>query len=221
MSGNKTRARATKKNESKILEKELRLIMAQQKRNAQPPRWLANPPQHRIVRFGVVANQAEFDVTMQTLFFCQCMAAGATQVYTLAYAVRLEAIRIWFTSPTAGTSISATIEWNAAATGFLLNGGAWSETNSSTTELVCLESRPPKSSLSSWYQGGPNAQSNVICSLSAPAGAILEFEYDWVMNNTEAAVSSPLTVSGATAGIVYCRGINTNILALPPLNSAI
>jgi hypothetical protein len=28
-------------------------------------------------------------------------------------------------------------------------------------------------------------------------------------------------VSGATAGIVYCRGINTNILALPPLNSAI
>jgi hypothetical protein len=175
----------------------------------------------RKVRLGVIADQAEVDLTASNIMFFQCMAAGATQVYTLAYAVKIRKVTIWFMSNALATNKNATIEWNAASTGFLMPGRALGSTSSSTTEYSCLVSKPPRQSLASWYQGGPNALTNVLLSLSAPAGAIIEFDYDWVPNYTEAAVSSALTVSGATAGIVYCRGINTNLLALPPLNSAI
>jgi len=188
--------------------------------SARPYKWLANNPIHRVVRFGVVAAQTETDFTVDMLMYAQCFAVSTILVYPLAYAVRLKAVRIWFTSPTVGTAISSTIEWNAAATGFLVNGSSVSEVNASTTDMVCLEARPPRSSLSSWYQGGANALSNVIFSFSAPAGAIFEVEYDYVLNTTEAFTSSR-AVSGATLGNIYCKAINANILALPPLNSVV
>ncbi len=186
-----------------------------------PSRWLAVTPCRRKVRLGVIADQAEFDLTVSSIMLFQCMASSSTAVYTLAYAIKVRKVSIWFMSNALSTNKNATIEWNAASTGFLMPGRALGSTSSSTTEYSCLTSKPPRQSLASWYQGGPNAYNNVLMSLSAPAGAIIEFDYDWVPNYTEAAISSPASVSGATTGIVYCRGINSNILALPPLNSAI
>ncbi len=186
-----------------------------------PSRWIAVNPIRRKVRLGVIADQAEFDLTASAIMFFQCLATSSTQVYTLAYAVKIRKVSIWFMSSALSTNKNATIEWNAASTGFLMPGRASGSTSSSTTEYSLLTSKPPRQSLASWYQGGPNALNNVLMSLSAPAGAIIEFDYDWVPNYTEAAVSAANTVSGATTGIVYCRGINSNILALPPLNSAI
>lgn len=189
------------------------------KRSSQPPKWLACLPSHRIVRMGVIADQTETDVTAKNLMFLQCFATATTVVYTAAFAVKLKAVRIWFTSKTVGTSLSATIEWNAAATGFLVQGNSVSETNVSTTEPVMLEARPPKSTLSSWYQGGPTVGANSIFSFSAPAGSILELEYDWTMSSTESNPVASIAVTGAVTGNVYCLGINANVLALPPLNS--
>jgi hypothetical protein len=149
-----------------------------------------------------------------------CFATSIILAYPVHYAVKLKSVKIWFCSPTAGTSISSTIEWNAATTGFLVTGGSVSETNASTTEMVCLAARPPKSTLSSWYQGGSTAGTNVIFSFSAPAGAIMEIEYDYVNNTTENTYGS-LAVTGATLGVIYCKAINANVLALPPLNSVV
>lgn len=189
--------------------------------NNDPTLWRPVTPLSRKVRLGVIADQAEVGITAQTIFFFQCMASGSTTVYTLAYAVRIKKISIWFMSNALSTNKNATVEWNAGSTGFLMDGVSAAATSSSTTEYSRLVTRPPTDSLGSWYQGGPNAMGNELFSFSAPAGAIVEVSYDWVPNYTEAAVSTALTVSGATTGIVYCRGVNTNILALPPLNSAI
>lgn len=189
--------------------------------NNDPPQWRAVTPLSRKVRLGVIADQAEVGITASSILFFQCMATSATQVYTLAYAVRIKKLSIWFMSNALSTNKNATVEWNAGSTGFLMDGVSVAATSSSTTEYSRLVTRPPTDSLASWYQGGPNSLNNELFSFSAPAGAIIEVSYDWVPNFTEAAVSGAATVSGATTGIVYCRGINTNLLALPPLNSAI
>ncbi len=216
----RTQDGSTKKNQ-KLLERELRIMELELRRSSQPPQWSACLPSHRFVRMGVVADQTETDFTVQNLMFLQCFATASTVVYTMAYAVKLKCVRVWFTSKTVGTSLSATIEWNAAATGFLVKGSSVSETNVSTTEAVLLEAHPPKSTLSSWYQGGPTVGANSLFSFSAPAGSILELEYDWVLCSTEANPVASQAVTGAVTGTVYCKGINANVLALPPLNSVV
>ncbi len=184
----------------------------------QPPPWKAVTPISRRVRWGVVAAQAELDVTVNALLYAQCMGYSTTLVASWAYAVRLKRVAIYFVSPTQSTTISSTVEWNAGGTGFLLDNVSVAQANCSTTELACLETRPPTDSLSSWYQGGATAGTNVIFSFSAPAGAILEMDFDWVPNLTEASLGT-LSATSAVIGVNYCRGISSNILALPPLNS--
>jgi hypothetical protein len=139
----------------------------------------------------------------------------------LALAVKLKCVRIWFTALTAGTAVSATIEWNAAATGFLIQGTSVGETNTSTTEPVLLEARPPGDTLSGWYQGGATTLTNVIFSFSAPADSILEIDYDWVMCSTEPVYTTGSTVASASVGQVCCKAINSNVQVLPPLNSVV
>jgi hypothetical protein len=207
-----------------------RLERKANRRNKQPIRaivvsdgpgpWRAVTPISRKVRLGVVANQAETEISVRNILNLQTMAQGTTSVNSLAYAVRLKKLQIWFTSPTVGTSISSTIEWNAGSTGFLMDGVSTSATTMSTTEPVCLVSKPPTESLASWYQAGVSGSTNILFSFSAPAGAVIEVSYDWVPNFTEAPFNTT-AVSGAVAGTLYCVGWSSNILALPPLNSII
>jgi len=183
-----------------------------------PPQWRAQQKLRRSVRWGVVANQAETDFTINQLLYAQCVVVSATTCVSLAYAVRIRRVRIWFTSPTLATSISSTLEWNAGSTGFLMDGVSVAEVTNSTTEPACLDARPPVDSLASWFQSGPTGGTNVIFSFSAPAGAIIQCDYDWVPNFTEISYGTLSTTAGVL-GTLGCRAVNSNILALPPLNS--
>lgn len=198
----------------------LQEMLSLQQRSSPPPRWGAVLPQYREVRFGVVANQAETDFTVRNLLYCQCSASSATVISPLAYAVRLRRVRIWFQSPTLGTNISSTLEWNSGSTGFLQRGSSVAEVNSSTTDFVCLDTKPPKDSLARWYQAGPTGATNVLFSFSAPAGAIMQLDFNWVPNFTEGNYETQ-TTAGAVTNTLYCRAVNANILALPPLNSTV
>ena len=217
---NKNRSNAAPKNiqaqELAVLKQLLALEMA----SSQPPRWLANKPISQEVRYGCTANQSETNYRVRELLYATCLAVSSTVLVPLAYAVRLRRIRIWFQSPTLGSSITSTIEWSADTTGFLMNGSSVSEVNSSTTEPVMLEARPPKGSLARWYQSGVTGATNVLFSFSAPAGATIAIDYDWVVNRTEASYET-LVTAGATANTICCRAVNATCLVLPPLNSVV
>jgi hypothetical protein len=184
----------------------------------QPPPWKAQEPFSRSVRLGVVANQAETDITVNQILHCQTVVTSATTCVSLAYAVRLRRVQVWFVAPTLASNVSSTVEWNAGSTGFLLDGVSVAATSSSTTEYGHLSTRPPTDSLGGWYQAGPSGATNIIFSMSAPAGAIIQVDYDWVPNFTEASYGTLSTTAGVL-GTIGCRAWNANILALPPLNS--
>ena len=197
----------------------LRQLVSLQKLSAPPPKWMANPPQFRAVRWSAVAAQGETDFTVRQLLFAQCVATTSTSLTPLAYAVRLRKVQIWFTSPALGTNVSSEIEWTAAGTGFLLNQTSVSQTSSSTTEYSYLVSKPPRDSLAAWYQGGVSSLSNVLFSFSMPADAIIQIDFDWVPNYTEAIYTSNAS-SALVVGTLYCQQINANVLSLAPLNAA-
>jgi hypothetical protein len=217
---NQSRKRSPKNNIPAAELAALRQLVALQKRSAPPPKWMAVSPYSRSVRFGVVANQSETDFVVRNLLYMQCLATSTVVIAPLAYSARLRKVWIWFQSPTLGTNISSTIEWNDASTGFLSNGTSVSETNSSTTDYVCLSASPPNDTLASWYSAGVTGATNVLFSFSAPAGATMQIDYDWVPGFTEAVYETQAT-TGVVSGTLYCRAINANVLALPPLNSAV
>lgn len=177
-------------------------------------------PFSRSVRLGVVANQSELAITVNQILFCQAVVNASTTCNSLAYAVRLRKVQIWFTAPSLGSNVSATIEWNAGSTGFLLDGVSVAATTSSTTEYGHLSTRPPVDSLAGWYQAGPSGATNELFSMSAPAGATIQVDFDWVPNFTEALYGS-LSTTGGSVGLLGCRAWSSNILALPPLNSIV
>jgi hypothetical protein len=217
---NQSRKRSPKNNVQNQELIALRELVAMQRMSAPPPKWDAVVPYTDSVRFGVVANQTETDVVVRNLLYAQCAASSATVIAPLAYSIRLRRVRIWFQSPTLGSNITSTVEWNDAATGFLGRGTSVSETNSSTTEFVCLDTRPPKNSIAAWWNAGVTGATNVLFSFSAPAGAILQLDYQWTKNATEASYETQST-SGAATNTIYCRAINANVLAIPPLNSTV
>ncbi len=214
------RNRSNRNRSPRYNSREIELLTKLVNANLGLPQWQVIKPESREVRLSAIAAQAEFDFTVSTLMFFQCVATSATVVANLAYAVRLRRVRIEFTAPSQNTTTTATLEWNAGATGFLVPNTSVSVANTSTTEKVILDTRPPTQTLSGWYQGGSTALTNVLFSCSIPAGGVIVFDYDWVPNFTEVSLGNA-TVTGASTGVMYCRGINTNILALPPLNSAI
>lgn len=187
-------------------------------RSSDPPPWKAVQPFSRTVRLGVVANQSETDITVNQILHCQTVVTTSTTTTSLAYAIKLKQVKIWFTAPTLGSNVSATVEWNAGSTGFLMDGVSVAATSSSTTEYGHLRTKPPIRSLGGWYQAGPSGSTNTLFSMSAPAGAIIEVDFDWVPNFTEAIYGSLSTTAGVV-GTIGCRAWNNNILVLPPLNS--
>jgi hypothetical protein len=217
---NQSRKRPPKNNSQQQELKLLRELVSLQKRGSPPPQWSAVTPYSRSVRFGIVANQTETDVTVRSLLYAGCFAQSSTVISPMAYSARLKRVQIWFLSPALATNITSTIEWNDAATAFLNKGTSVSETNASTTDYVCLSSSPPNDTLAGWYNAGVTGATNVLFSFSAPAGAIMQIDYDWAGTFTEAAYETQST-SGAVAGTIYCRAINANVLALPPLNSTV
>jgi hypothetical protein len=188
--------------------------------NLAPPEWRAVHPIHRKVRLGVVADQTEVDLTVNQIVFLQSTANSTTTVVPWAYAVRMKKITIWFMTNALGTNKSATVEWNAGATGFLLDGVSVAATSSSTTEYSILTTRPPTESLGGWFQAVLSGGTNVLFSYSAPAGAIIEVSYDWVPNWSEVSTGS-LSATAAVSGVNYARAWSSNVLALPPLNSVL
>ncbi len=200
--------------------RELRLIEKVLTRNSGPPVLVATQPIHRSVQLVAAAAQGEFDVLVSYLMFFQCVATSATVVANMTYAVRIKRVRIWFVAPSQNTTTTATIEWNAGSTGFLVHGVSLGIANTSTTEPVCLDSRPPTESLGAWYQGGPTSLTNSLFSCSIPAGGTIQIDYDWVPAFTEQGLGNA-TVSGAATGTVYCRGMNSNVMPIGPLNPII
>jgi hypothetical protein len=57
-----------------------------------------------------------------------------------------------------------------------------------------------------------------LCSITLPAGGIIDIEYEWVLNDSEAPISM-VAVSGATLGQQYHKQPDTNLVVAGNLNT--
>ncbi len=113
--------------------------------------------------------------------------------------------------------VTASVEWNAGATGFLLDGVSISATAISPTEPCVLDTRPPVESLGAWYQNGPLGNTNQLLTFSAPVDTLCQIDYDWVPNNMEPAYGNFAVAAGA-AGLFFANNPFATATIVDPLN---
>lgn len=127
---------------------------------------------------------------------------------------------MWAAVNAAGATTSIALEWNAGATGFLMDGVAVSDQSVSASRPAYLTSTPPTESLGSWYQAGVTGDSNILFSITCPGGTLIQIDYDWVMNSGEPNVSATgYVIVGGTQGNVYAQNPSATIQVALPINS--
>ncbi len=186
-----------------------------------PPQLKTVIPFSRSVRLLASAAVVEGTpaITVNDLLRLQSMAVTTTLAYPIAYAVRIRRFRMWFTAPAASAvAVTASVEWNAGATGFLLDGVSVSATTMSSTEVCLLDTRPPTESVGSWYQAGVTGGTNEILSFTCPDDTLIQVDYDWVPNFTEPALGS-FSITGGTVGTVFGKSWSPALVPVSPLNS--
>jgi hypothetical protein len=179
------------------------------------PLWKVVQPYFRSVRLYCTADQNNIVVTTGWILNFQSMVATITTSYSFAYAFRIKRIRIWGAPAiVAGLPSTVSIEWNAGTTGFLLDGVSVSNQSTSTEKGPFLSSRPPVDSLAGWYQAGVSGFTNQICNISMPNHSIIQFDYDWVPNWSEAAFAST-TIGVSIVGTVLTHDPLSTVLVMP------
>jgi len=66
--------------------------------------------------------------------------------------------------------------------------------------------RPPKGSLASKWHG--SAQTNELLAMSFPSGAVVDFEFSFVLTDLGGALAGP-TIAGGTTGNLYHKIANS------------
>jgi hypothetical protein len=183
-----------------------------------PPKWFDCEPIHRVVRLASISAATEFDVTMLMIARLQSMYATAATAFPLASAIRMKYVKLWGVAQTNQTTASVAVEWNAGSTGFLLNSTSVSDTTVSIDRPAYIKATPPKQSLASWYQSYLTGFTNVLFTITVPAGCLIEIAYDWVLNSTEAALAVFVPAAAGSAGLVFAQVWSANFVVLTPLN---
>lgn len=182
-----------------------------------PPPLRLVQPCSRTITWNATAGLIDFDITVNHLLRSLAVCSGTTSAYPVAYAVRMKKIRMWSTWQSSPLG-NVAVEWNAGASGFLMDGVSVSDQSTSPARPARLSSRPPTESLGSWYQAGVTGGTNILCSITCSANTIIYIDYDYVPNLTEPGLAI-FAVTAGVAGLVFAQHPSASLNVNPPLNA--
>jgi len=166
----------------------------------------------RVFRFRSSAGGSN-NVTTSTLFgACGAMGITSTTVQYLASSVKLHSLKIWLPSTTTSTSL---VYWGySTAAGFMKDESKSRTLPDGITVSGCQTFVPPRDSLLGTWLSSTLSGSNTVCTIACPAGAIIDINVSFTIQNLNATFSA-LTVASAVVGRVYylpLDGVSSNHL---------
>jgi hypothetical protein len=136
---------------------------------------------------------------------------------------RLRRICIWGAVATAGTQVTCTLKYADDPASNTQSGAPRTQSDSSVSfdrpAYVCLE--PPKDNTSIFSQWSDSSLTTAWVVLTCPAGAIIDFHFNWILDDIGATTAGP-TLIGAVPGQVYHKSFvlgASTIGAVSPLNA--
>ncbi len=173
---------------------------------------VSHPPQidglevrHSVtLRFRATAANNLAVFTFQNLLDTMLVATTATTGFDLFQAVRVRRVRVWAV-PVIGGSASVSVEFAGSTTGVVGDQSIHSDT-SMGIQPAHVDARPSVRSLASDYQV---SSASVAFNIQHPAGAVIDVELSFRGNTFGiAATAAQNALVGATAGVVYLRGLD-------------
>lgn len=176
-----------------------------------PPAFNATIVFRKKFRFqanSAAANQPTYLTDLKDLL---CFATGSTAAYELASGVRLRRVQIWGPMASNLTPVTAAVEFPPLAVAVGQPSMITSDTSMGATRAAYVNARPkPQSFAGNWLPsaGLSGATTTPVMYLTYPTGAVVDVDLDFVLQNAESPQAVNATVSAATVGKIYVRGLD-------------
>jgi hypothetical protein len=160
------------------------------------------------MRFASLAA-AGTPITFQNLLDLVLVASGTTSAVDLFEAVRVNSVEIWAIAAL-GTPTTVVLEFDGTTTGAAGDQRTHTDT-SMGVQPAHVKARPDRLTQAGQFQA---SSANVAFLVDVPAGAVIDVSLTLrqPVNGTAVAAQNPLV--GATAGVVYYRGLDGKTTAL-------
>lgn len=164
----------------------------------------------KVIRFKASAALTNAVVSSQDLLDLMCVATAANAAYRLPSAGKLRRIQAWAPPSSTGAAVTLALE------DLGVNGtGGFSGPSRRVEDVTMGQSRPahvvfvpgPQSLTSKWFS--ENSAYDVF-SITCPADTTFDVHASWTLQDGEAPVAVGAAVSGATAGALYIRSLNSS-----------
>jgi len=162
-----------------------------------PPQFSSNVTLNHTYRYSS-ANGGTYTISTNQLL----MAAGAvcttsnTTLSSFFQSVKVNSVKIWGPSQSLNAINTVSVEW-ISTTGTSTSSKEVSDTSMSTAFPAHVSSRPPRSSLASFWQLGNGPQ---LFTLRLSAGSIVDINLSLILQDDDTAVvTSPISTGSLTA----------------------
>lgn len=179
---------------------------------------ISHPPQFQATkRFSEKSRYVAASATTSTITRGMLLnhyvvnTAGTTTQYRLLSAIRIKSISIWASTGTLGQTVTASVEWLSANGPSVIH----SDTSVGTAEPLHVRTRPPTNSLASFWSLTGSGESDALFYITTPANAVVDVEFEEVLQNGEAPVNTVTTNAGVvgTVYMLYLGGATSTVFA--------
>jgi hypothetical protein len=173
-----------------------------------PPSFLARPVLRYHVRTLATSPQIDAPVAYNQLSaLVGIVATSAITSVNLTSGFRLKRIRIWAPAPFGSVATSvASVTWTESAADYITPPVTVADSSVNPSVPVFVDAKPPRGSLADkWHD--PN-QTNGICIMTYPAGSIVDFIFNYVLDDFGGPQAS-FAIAGGVTGTVYHRSFNS------------
>lgn len=167
-----------------------------------PPRLTTDLTVGHVFRFKSASAATAIAVTAADLMDLLMMSATATSAYRLIASARVRRVDV-FASASAGTNATVSVEFAPDTTVAGARHMLVSDTTLGSARPAAVNAVPNKTSLAGMWMS--DASTTTIFTVSSDvANSIVDVHLTFTLRNNEAA-SAVASVSGLTAGTVYCH----------------
>ncbi len=178
-----------------------------------PPPWDANIKFGKTLRF-YTANSATAD-QCTTREFLQMLgvATSSTVCWPIFMAMRVKRITIWGAAPAQGAVSTVSVLWNTG-TGSTDVLEQVTDTSANPAQGPYISTVPPRNSSCALWFGDSTV---VVCFIAAPAGSVMDVEFDGRLADGTDGTTTSFTIAGGTAGVLYTHGPQGNTSTWVPI----
>jgi hypothetical protein len=164
----------------------------------------------RKFRIRCLATAPQIDAPVRYLDLAALLGIIATSAITSVHMVtafRMTKVRIWSPSPFGSVSTSnVSITWDETAADFVTPPISRSDSSVNPNKPAFVDARPPRGSLADkWHSPG---QTDGICIMTYPTGSIVDFHFEFVLDDAGGPLAGPAIIGGVT-GTIYHRSFNS------------